>query len=95
MPKALITGSGGLIGSECAALLCRAGWDVVGLDNDLRSQYFGPGGSVAPTIARLGALHRRYRHMAMDIRDRQGIRRLFQSERPEFVVHTAAQPSHE
>ena len=39
--KALITGSGGLIGSKCAHVLCREGWDVVGIDNDMRAQFFG------------------------------------------------------
>jgi nucleoside-diphosphate-sugar epimerase len=43
--KVLITGSGGLIGSECARLLCEEGWSVVGVDNDMRSHFFGPAGS--------------------------------------------------
>ena len=53
MPKALITGAGGLVGSQCAELLGELGWDVVGLDNNLRAQLFGPAGSVAATIERL------------------------------------------
>ncbi len=43
--KALITGSGGLIGLECVRLLCEDGWDVVGMDNDMRQAFFGPAGS--------------------------------------------------
>jgi FlaA1/EpsC-like NDP-sugar epimerase len=39
--KALITGSGGLIGSEGVRTLCREGWDIVGIDNDMRAQFFG------------------------------------------------------
>ena len=95
MPKALITGSGGLVGSQCAELLCEAGWDVLGLDNNLRAEFFGPAGSVAPTIERLCAGQPRYRHIKLDIRDRTAIRDLFKQERPDFVVHAAAQPSHD
>jgi|SRR5271157_214222 len=95
MPKALVTGSGGLIGSESAELLGELGWDVLGLDNNMRSQFFGPAGTVAPTIERLATRHRRYRHLELDIRDRAAIRDLFENERPDFIVHCAAQPSHD
>ena len=44
---ALVTGSGGLIGSECARVLCQQGWNVVGIDNDMRSWFFGEVGSTA------------------------------------------------
>ena len=37
--KAIITGSGGLIGSACARLLHEEGWDVIGVDNDMRRQF--------------------------------------------------------
>ena len=78
MTKALITGSGGLVGSECVALLCELGWDVIGLDNNLRGHHFlGQAGTVAPTISRLCERHRRYSHHEMDIRNREAIRDLF------------------
>jgi CDP-paratose 2-epimerase len=93
--KALVTGSGGLIGSECVRLLCRQGWNVVGVDNDMRSQFFGPQGTTRPVVEDLLREFSGYRHHAVDIRDRQAIRDLFQRERPGFVVHTAAQPSHD
>lgn len=95
MPKALVTGSGGLVGSECVEYLGSLGWEVVGLDNNLRAHFFGELGSVAPTIERLRANHRRYRHQDLDIRDRQAIRQIFRAERPDFIIHTAAQPSHD
>ena len=90
-----MTGSGGLIGSECVRLLCRQGWDVVGVDNDMRSQFFGPQGTTRPVVEVLLREFSGYRHHAVDIRDRQAIRDLFERERPGFVVHTAAQPSHD
>ena len=93
--KALITGSGGLIGSECARVLCRAGWDVVGIDNDMRAQFFGPEGTTRPVVEELIATLPNYRHFALDIRDRQEVRDLFRHERPDFIIHTAAQPSHD
>jgi CDP-paratose 2-epimerase len=93
--KAFITGSGGLIGSECTRVLCREGWDVVGIDNDMRAQFFGHEGTTQPVVAELSATFPRYRHHAVDIRDRQGMRDLLQHERPAFIIHTAAQPSHD
>jgi CDP-paratose 2-epimerase len=95
MAKALVTGSGGLVGSACAEMLCEQGWEVVGVDNNLRAHFFGPLGSVAPTIEGLRARLPRYRHHQVDIRDRQAVRDLFREERPDFIIHTAAQPSHD
>src|SRR4051812_15957518 len=93
--KALITGSGGLIGSACVALLCREGWDVVGIDNDTRAKLFGPEASTAPAVQDLIQKYRSYRHHALDIRERSLVRDLFRTERPDFIIHTAAQPSHD
>ncbi len=93
--KAIVTGSGGLIGSECVRLLCAEGWRVVGVDNDMRQTFFGPGGTTRPVVKELAKALRNYRHLDLDIRDRQAIRDLFQRERPNFIIHTAAQPSHD
>jgi len=93
--RALITGSGGLIGSECTRLLCEEGWDVIGLDNDMRSQFFGSGGTTKPIVEELLMTHHSYRHLDLDIRNRQGVRDVMKSERPNFIIHTAAQPSHD
>jgi len=93
--KALVTGSGGLIGSACVSMLSERGWKVIGLDNDMRRQFFGEKGSTSGTIDRLRASFTQYRHHAIDVRDRQAIRDLFSAERPNFIIHTAAQPSHD
>ena len=92
---ALITGSAGLIGSDCARVLCQEGWHVIGIDNDMRRWFFGEAGSTAPVAQALQEQFSSYQHFAIDIRDRQAIRNLFEVQRPDFIIHTAAQPSHD
>src|SRR5215475_1933337 len=93
--KAVVTGSGGLIGSECVRLLAREGWEVVGVDNDNRSRFFGAQGTTRPVVEDLIAAFPAYRHVDLNICDRQGVRDLLEHERPQFLIHTAAQPSHD
>src|SRR5574337_501520 len=93
--KALITGSGGLIGSACARLLSEAGWEVVGVDNNMRQEFFGLQASIAPNLKFLQDSYLGYRHYALDVRDRQAIRNLVRQEHPDFIIHAAAQPSHD
>jgi len=93
--KAVITGSGGLVGSACARLLHDEGWDIIGVDNDMRRQFFGEQGTTLPVVRELRASLPRYRHLDLDIRDRQGLRELLKTERPDFIIHAAAQPSHD
>ena len=98
MPTVIVTGSGGLIGSEAAAHFARAGFDVVGVDNDMRAYFFGPEASTSHTSARLlEQFPDQFRLESIDIRDADGILRLFQRVGAdlELVVHTAAQPSHD
>ena len=93
--KVLITGSGGLIGSDCARTLAKEGWSVVGVDNDMRQQFFGSAGTTRPVVRSLVESVPGYRHFDLDIRNRQAVRDLFEAERPGFIIHTAAQPSHD
>ena len=93
--KGLVTGSGGLIGSECVRLLSEQGWEVAGVDNDMRRQFFGDQGTTRPVIEELTRTLPRYRHFALDIRDRRGVRDLLETERPQLIIHAAAQPSHD
>src|SRR5688500_6402269 len=93
--KANVTGSGGLIGSACVRLLSAGGWKVAGIDNDMRSAFFGPEGSTKASISWLREFCPVYEHRDLDIRDRQAIRDLFREQKPDLIIHTAAQPSHD
>lgn len=98
MGTVLVTGSAGLIGSEAVRFFAKLGFDVVGIDNDMRSRFFGPGASTTWNRKLLQEqLNGRYRHHDLDIRDRQDIEELFReySSDIRLIVHTAAQPSHD
>jgi CDP-paratose 2-epimerase len=93
--KVLITGSSGLIGSEAVAYFDDKGDQVVGVDNNMRADFFGPDGDTTWNLSQLQLRHPRFRHIEADIRDRAGILELFEQERPDAIVHCAAQPSHD
>jgi CDP-paratose 2-epimerase len=98
MSVAVITGSGGLVGSESARHFAAQGMDVVGIDNDMRKTFFGEEASTAWNQTQLEReLGTRYSHEHLDIRDRDGIANLFQryGSQITLVVHCAAQPSHD
>ena len=95
MAKALVTGSGGLVGSSCSRYLCERGWQVAGVDNDMRQEFFGLEGSTSAVVKDLVHNVGGYAHRSVDIRDRQAMRDLMRAERPDFIVHAAAQPSHD
>jgi CDP-paratose 2-epimerase len=98
MPVALITGSGGLIGSETARFFAGIGFNVVGIDNDMRRVFFGDDASTDWNVEALQkSLGRRYTHIREDIRNAEEINRIFAryGKSIALVVHTAAQPSHD
>jgi CDP-paratose 2-epimerase len=92
---AIVTGSSGLIGSECVAFLDERGWEVHGVDNNMRRDFFGPDGDTTWNLDRLRGSTRRFTHHPLDVRDRAGLERLFAETRPALVVHAAAKPSHD
>ena len=92
--RVLITGSGGLIGSEACLHWLRKGAKVVGIDNNMRMLFFGPMGDVTKNIEML-MTHPRYEHHVTDIRNRDEIRNLLMCVRPDVIIHAAAQPSHD
>jgi CDP-paratose 2-epimerase len=97
MPTAIVTGSGGLIGSESVAHFAERGFDVVGLENDLRARFFGAEASTARMTEALLARFAAFDSVAIDVRDRDAVERVFADRQGqvELVIHTAAQPSHD
>jgi CDP-paratose 2-epimerase len=91
----LVTGSSGLIGSEVCAHFDAAGYDVHGVDNNQRAVFFGDQGDTRWNQRRLQETLRNFVHHELDIRDRDGVLRLVKELRPDAIVHTAAQPSHD
>ena len=93
--KALVTGSCGLIGSEVSVHLGQHGCQVSGIDNNERAVFFGPEGDTSWSLKRLRTNVSGYKHFDLDIRNREAILRLVAELKPEVIVHTAAQPSHD
>jgi len=97
MKTAIVTGSGGLIGSQSVIHLAESGWRVIGIDNDMRAVFFGPESSTAPTSAGLAERFDGFEGIDLDIRDAEGVVKVFAgvSGGVDLVIHTAAQPSHD
>lgn len=95
MKTLLVTGSSGLIGSEVVRHFHDLGWAIHGVDNNQRAVFFGPSGDTRWNQRRLEETLRRFTHHELDIRDRDRVLSLVAELRPDAVVHTAAQPSHD
>lgn len=94
MLKALITGSNGLIGSECVKFFAKKGYEIHGLDNDMRSYFFGKEGSTRWKQKENEKIPS-YTHHNIDIRNEKDIEELFKNIQFDVILHTAAQPSHD
>ena len=95
MKKMLVTGSSGLIGSEVVSYFANQGWEVHGLDNNMRADFFGATGDTRWNQKRLQETFFKFKHHELDIRNRVGCQKLLSEIQPDVVVHTAAQPSHD
>lgn len=95
MKTVLVTGSSGLIGSEAVTYFDRRGWRVVGVDNNMRADFFGPKGDTTWNLNRLRSESKNFHPVTGDIRDRAAMRKLIEDVCPDLIVHAAAQPSHD
>jgi CDP-paratose 2-epimerase len=97
MPVAIVTGSGGLIGSESVAYFAEHGFDVLGIENDMRAYFFGESASTQPQTRRLEEVYPEFHSLDLDIRDAENVDRVFRQYAAglELVIHCAAQPSHD
>ena len=90
-----MTGSSGLIGSEVVTFFCGENWEVYGLDNNMRKDFFGPAGDTLWNRDRLQKKFKSFRYREVDVRDRQRVLDVVAEIRPAAIIHTAAQPSHD
>jgi CDP-paratose 2-epimerase len=94
--KALVTGSAGLIGSEAAKFFAQKGFEIVGIDNNMRSYFFGEEASTEWNRKKIETqLKKTYTHYNADIRDNDAIKKIFKEHKFDLIIHTAAQPSHD
>jgi len=96
MPVVIVTGSAGLIGSESSKFFLDQGFDVVGIDNDMRSYFFGEAASTHEKVKKLQQV-KGYTHFNKDIRNFDEISKIFSKYGRQIgaIIHTAAQPSHD
>ncbi|HEX5822752.1 MAG TPA: NAD-dependent epimerase/dehydratase family protein [Solirubrobacterales bacterium] len=97
MALAIVTGSGGLVGSDSVRRLVESGWEVIGLENDMRARFFGSDASTAHVTEELVRSYPEFKGIDADIRDGDAVLRIFEenASRLELVIHAAAQPSHD
>lgn len=93
--KMLVTGSGGLIGSEVCSYFSNAGYKIFGVDNNQRMKFFGKDGDVRWNLKRLRSTLPSYNHFSVDIRNRRKVLEVIKEVKPAVIVHAAAQPSHD
>jgi CDP-paratose 2-epimerase len=94
-PQLLVTGSSGLIGSEVVGAFSALGWKIHGVDNNMRADFFGPPGDTRWNLQRLQEAHPAFEHHELDIRHRAAVLDLLRQIKPQAIIHTAAQPSHD
>ncbi len=95
MKRALITGSAGLIGSESVKFFSKKGYEIVGIDNNMREYFFGTEASTEWNRRELEKNIKSYHHVVADIRDNEAIEKVFKKNKFDIIIHTAAQPSHD
>jgi CDP-paratose 2-epimerase len=95
MANILITGAGGLIGSEAVDYYCNQKHNVYGIENNQRQVFFGEKGSTLFRLSQLKEKHNNFTNFEIDIRNKEAVLSLFKQIKFDVVIHTAAQPSHD
>ncbi len=95
MRKLIVTGSSGLIGSEVCKHFHSLGWQIFGIDGNQRVVFFGEKGDTRWNQKQLETSLPNFKHIELDIRNRQGVLDIIKEIKPDAIVHTAAQPSHD
>ena len=95
MKKILVTGAGGLIGSEVVRFFSNQNIEVIGIDNNMRRVFFGEKGDTTWNISKLEQTYIQFKNFQIDIRNREGIENFIKEQKPDAIIHTAAQPSHD
>lgn len=95
MKTLFVTGSSGLIGSEICKYFDQKKWKIIGVDNNQRKEFFGEHGDTSWNTKRLISELNNYTHHNIDIRNRSRVNDIILSTKPDAIVHTAAQPSHD
>jgi CDP-paratose 2-epimerase len=95
LKKLVVTGSNGLIGSEVVKQFCQQGWNVYGIDNNMRAEFFGKHGDTLWNQKQLLSTFNNFKHKELDIRNQNRILSFVSKIRPNAIVHAAAQPSHD
>jgi len=95
MRKILVTGAGGLIGSEVVRYFLNENVEVIGIDNNMRADFFGEKGDTTWNIKQLEKKYPDFTNFNVDIRNREEVISFIKEHKPEAIVHTAAQPSHD
>ncbi len=95
MKTLLVTGSSGLIGSEVVRYFNAKGWQIFGIDNNMRADFFGERGDTRWVQYKLKEECKHFTHIELDIRNRTAVLEMMEQIKPDYICHTAAQPSHD
>ncbi len=97
MKVGLITGSAGLVGAESVRFFTDKGFEIIGIDNDMRKKFFGEEASTAWCRKKLESEITNYIHYNEDIRNKTAMQKIFEKYNDDIkiIIHTAAQPSHD